>query len=61
MTMETRCSKVMFPNYSKKKPAEDTLVPPLCEKRGGEMFVLFIPFLDAAARGGTYAFTLKIV
>ena len=29
MTMETRCSKVIFPNYSKKKPAEDTLVPPL--------------------------------
>ena len=29
MTMETRCSKVMFPNYSKKKPAEDTAVPPL--------------------------------
>ena len=27
--METRCSKVIFPNYSKKKPAEDTLVPPL--------------------------------
>ena len=25
MTMETRCSKVFFPNYSKKKPAEDTL------------------------------------
>ena len=29
MTIETRCSKVIFPNYSKKKPAEDTLVPPL--------------------------------
>ena len=29
MTMETRCSKVVFPNYSKKKQAEDTLVPPL--------------------------------
>ena len=29
MTMETRCSKVIFQNYSKKKPAEDTLVPPL--------------------------------
>ena len=28
MTMEPRCSKVIFPNYSKKKPAEDTLVPP---------------------------------
>ena len=29
MTMVTRCSKVIFPNYSKKKTAEDTLVPPL--------------------------------
>ena len=29
MTMETRCSKVIFPNYSKKKPAEDTPIPPL--------------------------------
>ena len=29
MTMETRCSKVIFPNYLKKKTAEDTLVPPL--------------------------------
>ena len=29
MTMETRCSKVIVPNYSKKKPAEDKLVPPL--------------------------------
>ena len=40
MTMETRCSKVIFPNYWKKKPAEDTLVPPLlgnnvCSKRRG--------------------------
>ena len=34
MTMETRCSKVIFPNYSKKKPAEDTLVPPLWGTRG---------------------------
>ena len=29
MTMETRCSKVIFLNYSKKKQAENTLVPPL--------------------------------
>ena len=34
MTMETRCSKVIFPNYSKKKTAEDTLVPPLWGTRG---------------------------
>ena len=29
MAMETRYAKVFFPNYSKKKLAEDTLVPPL--------------------------------
>ena len=29
MTMETRSSKVIFQKYSKKKPTEDTLVPPL--------------------------------
>ena len=29
MTMGTRCSKVIFPNYSTNKPAEDTLVPQL--------------------------------
>ena len=34
MTMETRCPKVIFPNYSKKKPAEGTLVPPLWGTRG---------------------------
>ena len=34
MTMETRCSKVIVPNYSKKKPAQDTLVPPLWGTRG---------------------------
>ena len=34
MTMKTRCSKVILPNYSKTKPAEDTLVPPLWGTRG---------------------------
>ena len=29
MTTETRCCKVLFPNYSKNKSAEYTLVPPL--------------------------------
>ena len=29
MTMATRCSKVFFPDYSKKKPAQDTVVTPL--------------------------------
>ena len=39
MTMETRCSKVIFANYSTKKPAEDTLVPPLWGTR--DFFFLF--------------------
>ena len=60
MTMETRCSKVIFPNYSKKKPAEDTL-----DRRYGEhgkkMFVFLGLFVHAAVRGGTCGFTLKIV
>ena len=60
MTMETRCYKVIFPNYSKKKPAQDTLVPPLWETRG-KMFVFLGLFVHAAVRGGTCAFTLKIV
>ena len=45
-----------FPNYSKNNSAEDTLVPPLWQKRGG----IFV-FVHAAARGGTCALTLKIV
>ena len=57
MTMETRCCKLFLPNCSKIQSAEDTLVPPLWEKRGGGMFVL----VHAAARGGSCAFTLKIV
>ena len=42
MTMETRCCKVFFTNYSKKKPAEDTLVPPLWGKRGEVFFLRII-------------------
>ena len=61
MTMETRCSKVIFPNYSKKKPAEDTLVPPLYGEHGKKMFVSPGLFVHAAVRGGTCAFTLKTV
>ena len=41
MTMETRCCKVLFPNYLKKKSAEDTHVPPLWRKEG-KMFVFFL-------------------
>ena len=40
MTMETRCSKVFFPNYSEKKPAGDTLVPPLWRKQEKKIFFL---------------------
>ena len=60
MTMETRCSKVIFPNYPKKKPAEDTLVPPLWRTRE-KIFIVLGLFVHAAVRGGTCAFTLKIV
>ena len=60
MTMETRCSKVIFPNYSKKKPAEDTLVPPLWGTRGKNVCFSRL-FVHAAVRGGTCAFTFKIV
>ena len=58
MAIETRCCKVFFPNYSKKKAAEDTLVPPLWGKRKKVFFGLFV---HTAVRGGTCAFTLKIV
>ena len=58
MTMDTRrCSKVFWLNYSKINSAEDTLIPPLWEKRG----IFFFFSVHAAARGGTCAFTLKIV
>ena len=60
MTMETRCSKVIFPNHSKKKPAEDTLLPPLWGTRGKNVGFLGL-FVHAAVRGGICAFTLKIV
>ena len=58
MTMETRCCKVSFPNFSKKKSAEDTLVTPLWGKQ--EQTVCFFQdlFVHAAVRGGTSAFTL---
>ena len=59
MTMETRCSKVFFPNYSKKKPAEDTVGPPLWGTREKNVFLGL--FVHAAVRGGTCAFTLKTV
>ena len=58
--METRSSKVIFPNYSKKKPAEDTSYRRYGEY-GKKMFVFLGLFVRAAVRGGTCALTLKIV
>ena len=58
--METRSSKVIFPNYSKKKPAEDTSYRRYGE-HGEKMFVFLGLFVHSAVRGGTCAFTLKIV
>ena len=52
MTMETRCSNVFFQKYSKKKSAEDTLVPPLWE-HAEKMFVFLGLFVHSAVRGGT--------
>ena len=57
MTMETRCFKVIFLNYPKTKPAEVTLAPPQWETRG-KLFVLRGLCVQAAVRGGTWAFTL---
>ena len=42
------------------KPAEDTLVPPLWGTRGKNVRFLGL-FVHSAVRGGTCAFTLKIV
>ena len=49
----------IFPNYSKKKSAKDTLVPPVWGKR--EKCVVFFLDVHAAARDGIFAFTLKMV
>ena len=57
---ETRCSKVVFPNYSKKKPAEDNARAAAMGNTSKKMFVFLALFVDAAVRGGTCAFTLKI-
>ena len=44
MTMETRCCKVFFPNYSKMNSVEDTLVPPLWRKRAKHPCFLYCLF-----------------
>ena len=58
MLMETRSSKVIFINYSKRKPAEDTLVPPLWGKREKKKGFLGICSRCCTRRN---LFTLKIV
>ena len=64
MTMETRCSKVIFPKYSTKETgwryARTAAMGNTGEKK---MFVFLGLFFRAAVlvRGGTCAFTLKIV
>ena len=50
--------QILFPNLKKKRWSEDTLVTPSWEKLGKVNFFFFV---HAAARGGTCAFTLKIV
>ena len=59
VTMETRRSKVFLGNYSKKKPAERCSYRRYVEH--GKMFVILGLFVHATVRGGTCAFTLKIV
>ena len=60
MTMQARCSKVIFLNYSKKKPVEDTLSYRRYGEHGKKMFVFLGLFVHAAVRGGTCDFTLKL-
>ena len=52
--------KFYLQTIQKKKPAEDTLVPPLWGKREKNVCFLRL-FVHAAVHGGTCAFTLKIV
>ena len=60
--METRCSKVISPNNSKKKPAEDTTVSYRRYGEHGEKMLVFLGlFVHVAVRCETCAFTLKIV
>ena len=44
MTMDTSCCKHFFRNYSNNISAEDTLVPPLWEKRGHNVLLSFVLF-----------------
>jgi len=61
MTMETRCFKVIFPKYSKKRNRLKIRSYRRYGEHGEKMFVFLGLFVHAAVRGGTCAFTLKIV
>ena len=61
MTMETRCSKVFFPNYSKRNRLKILLSYRRYGEHGGKKNVFPGLFVHTAVRGGTCAFTLKIV
>ena len=61
MTKETRCCEVFFPNYSKQKSAEDTLVPQIWGKRGEKNVFLNITCSRGCMRRNLCAFTLKVV
>ena len=60
VTMETRSSKVIFRNYSKRNRLEIHSYRRYGE-HGEKMFVFLGLFVHSAVRGGTCAFTLKIV
>ena len=62
MTMETRCCKVFFPNYSKNISAlRYTRTAARMGKRGEMLCFFLFFFVHAAARSGICAFTLKFV
>ena len=61
MTMETRCFKVIFPKYSKKRNRLKIRSYRRKREHRENMFVFLGLFVHAAVRGETCAFTLKIV
>ena len=60
MAMQTRCCKVFFPNFSRKKLAEEIYSRSAAVVKT-EKVVFVILFVHAAARVGTWALTVKIV
>ena len=60
--METRCSKVIFPDYwYQNRNRLKIRSYRRYEEHGKQMFAFLGLFVHAAVRGGTCAFTLKIV